>query len=150
MKSIFESVTREELIVRINRINENNTAQWGKMNLYQMLKHCTTWDEWMLGKNNPVYKQAFIGMLFGKMALKSVTKNESPLRRGTPTTPALVIKETGGDIEFTKQKWMALINEYAHYSNPGFVHDFFGKMTKEQIGILAYKHADHHLRQFNG
>jgi hypothetical protein len=40
------------------------------------------------------------------------------------------------------------VEAYANYSNPGFVHDFFGKMTDEQIGIFAYKHADHHLRQF--
>ncbi|MDB5119840.1 MAG: hypothetical protein JWN56_1058 [Sphingobacteriales bacterium] len=150
MKTIFDSISREELIARINALSENNTAQWGKMNLYQMLKHCSTWDEWILGKNNPVYKQAFIGKLFGKMALKSATKDDSPLRRNTPTTPELIIKENMGDIEFVKQKWMALIEEYAHYLNPNFIHVFFGKMTMEQIGIMAYKHADHHLRQFNG
>lgn len=149
MKTIFDSLTREELMIRINRLNENNTAQWGKMNLYQMLKHCTIWDEWMLGKNKTVYKQAFVGVLFGKIALKSVTKDDSPLRKGTPTTSALIIKEKAGDIELTKQKWVALINEYSQYSNPDFVHIFFGKMTKEQAGILVYKHADHHLRQFN-
>jgi len=44
-----------------------------------------------------------------------------------------------------------LINEYSAYSFPdySFVHPFFGKMTKEQIGYHAYKHIDHHLRQFN-
>jgi hypothetical protein len=41
-----------------------------------------------------------------------------------------------------------LLNEYAHYANPSFFHTFFGKMTKEQVGQLVYKHADHHLRQF--
>lgn len=30
-----------------------------------------------------------------------------------------------------------------------FMHPFFGKITREQIGYLAYKHDDHHLRQFN-
>jgi hypothetical protein len=25
----------------------------------------------------------------------------------------------------------------------------WGKMTQEEIGIFGYKHADHHLRQFN-
>jgi len=40
------------------------------------------------------------------------------------------------------------VADYAHFSNTGFIHDFFGKMTREEIGILAYKHLDHHLRQF--
>jgi hypothetical protein len=40
--------------------------------------------------------------------------------------------------------------EYAHFPHPVVFHTFFGKITKEQAGQLAYKHADHHLRQFNG
>ena len=148
MKTVFDKSTRDELIGRINLLNENNTAAWGKMNLYQALKHCTLWDEWVQsGKNN---KQVFIGRLFGKMALKKVLKDESPFDRNTPTLPELRIKETGGDIAAEKRKWVALINEYAHFSNPDFIHTFFGKMTREQVGQMAYKHADHHLRQFNG
>ncbi|MEJ7683613.1 MAG: DUF1569 domain-containing protein [Segetibacter sp.] len=73
------------------------------------------------------------------------------MRRNNPTIPELKIKETNGDFELGKGKWLSLINEYSHYSflDNSFVHPFFGKMTKEQIGYLAYKHTDHHLRQFN-
>jgi Protein of unknown function (DUF1569) len=149
MKTIFEKTTREELISRISSLSENSNSQWGKMNVYQMLKHCTTWEEWILGKNNPSYKQAFIGRIFGKMALKDMVKNENPLRRNVPTTAQFKVKEKAGDIEIEKKKWISLIEEYENYSNPDFIHDFFGKMTREQISILAYKHTDHHLRQFN-
>jgi hypothetical protein len=38
---------------------------------------------------------------------------------------------------------------HAHFSDPGLVHPFFGRMTPEQIGYMLYKHTDHHLRQFN-
>jgi hypothetical protein len=149
MKSIFSKTTRDELINRISSINESATAEWGKMNVYQMLKHCTVWDEWIQGKNKPTYKQTFIGRLFGKMVLKKITKDERPLGRNVPTTAEFKIKEKNGDVAAERHKWVALIEEYEHYSNPDFIHDFFGKMTKEQIGYLAYKHTDHHLRQFN-
>ena len=149
MKTIFDKGTRDELIKRINTLNQNCTAQWGKMNIYQMLKHCTIWEEWISGKNKPKYKQEFIGFVFGKMALKSMIKDESPLRRNVPTSATFKVKEKNGDVESEKKKWITLIEEYEHYSNPGFIHDFFGKMTKEQVGLLAYKHTDHHLRQFN-
>lgn len=148
MKSIFDKTIREELRNRINSINENSTKQWGKMNVFQMLKHATLWDEWVLGKNNPSYKQEFIGFLFGKMVLKKMTVNDKPLDRNVPTSSAFKITEKQGNITIEKNKWISLINEYEEYSNPAFIHDFFGKMTTEQIGILAYKHADHHLRQF--
>jgi len=147
MKTVFDKTTRDELTGRIATLNENSKAAWGKMNVYQALKHCTLWDEWVQSdKDN---KQAFIGRLFGRMVLKKVLKDEAPLARNTPTLPELRIKETSGDIESEKKKWIALISEYAHFSNPSFVHPFFGKMTKEQVGQMAYKHADHHLRQFN-
>ena len=148
MKTIFDNSERDQLINRIKSVNKNNTAQWGKMNLSQMLMHCTYWDEWILGKNNAVYKQAFIGFIFGKMALKNMIKDDSPLRRNVPTSRQFKVKETEVDLESEKRKWISLIESYAHYSNPEFVHDFFGKMTPEQIGILAFKHTDHHLRQF--
>jgi hypothetical protein len=149
MKTIFEKTAREELINRINTLNENSTAQWGKMNIYQMLKHCTNWEKWILGKDQYTYKQAFIGFLFGKIALKRMIKDEKPFDRNVPTSAQFKIKDKSGDLVADKQKWIALLEEYEHYSNPGFIHDFFGKMTKEQIGLLAYKHTDHHLRQFN-
>ena len=148
MKTIFDNSERDQLINRIKSVNKNNTAQWGKMNLSQMLMHCTNWDGWILGKNKPVYKQAFIGLIFGKMALKNMIKDDSPLRKNVPTSSQFKVKETEVDLEVEKSKWVSLIEEYEHYSNPEFVHDFFGKMTREQIGILAYKHTDHHLRQF--
>lgn len=149
MKTIFDKTTREELISRISTLTVYNTAQWGKMNIYQMLKHCTTWDEWILGKNNPKYKrQQFLGLIFGKMALRKMIKDERPLDRNVPTGSYFKIKEKNGNVEAEKAKWINLIQDYESYSNPQFIHDFFGKMTKQQVGLLAYKHTDHHLRQF--
>ncbi|MDQ2720676.1 MAG: DUF1569 domain-containing protein [Bacteroidota bacterium] len=149
MKTIFDKKTRGKLIERISKVDENCTAQFGKMNISQMLKHCTLYEEWILGKNKPEYKQAFIGRLFGKMALKNIIKDEIPLKRNLPTFSFLKVKETTGEIEAEKSKWISLIEEYEYFSNPDFIHSFFGKMTKEQIGYMAYKHIDHHLRQFN-
>lgn len=149
MKTIFDQGTRKELILRIQNISEDAEAQWGKMNLYQMLVHCTTWEKWIHGKENPLYKQVFIGKVFGKMALKRMVRDDKPFDKGVPTSAQFKIKETNGDITTKKNEWIELIKSYENYSNPTFIHDFFGKMTKEQIGLMAYKHTDHHLRQFN-
>lgn len=146
MKTIFDPAIREELISRINALDENSAALWGKMNVYQMMKHCTLWEEMIL--ENKLYKHAFIGRLFGKMALRSVLKDESPLKRNTPTLNELIITEYG-DVSPEKAKWASLLESYKNYSFESFMHPFFGKMTREQVGRLAYKHSDHHLRQFN-
>ena len=146
MKSVFDKATRAELINRINTLNENSKAQWGKMNVSQMLKHCTQFEEMSLGKKK--YKQSFLGKLFGKMALKDMLKDE-PVKRNLPTVPSFKVKENSFDLANERKKWVDLIKEYEHFSNSDFVHPFFGKMTKKQTCYLAYKHTDHHLRQFN-
>jgi hypothetical protein len=146
MKTIFNKETRDELISRINTLNEKSTAQWGKMNVYQMMKHCTLWDEMIFGEKQ--YKQMFMGRLFGKMALKNMLKDDKPVRRNSPTVTGFAVSENG-DYRSERTKWINLLNRYEHFSNNAFVHPFFGKMTKEQVGRLAYKHIDHHLRQFN-
>jgi hypothetical protein len=148
MKTIFDKKTRDELINRINLIDENSRPLWGKMNGYQMTKHCTIWNEWVLGKNEYNYKQEFLGKIFGKMALKSNTKDNKPISKNMPAGKAFTIKEKDGDLQLQKTAWENLISDFEYFANDSFIHDFFGKMTNEQIGIFAYKHNDHHLRQF--
>ena len=80
--------------------------------------------------------------------LKIAVKNDNPMQKNMPAGKTFIVKENGGNVDIQKIIWADLIAEYEHFSNPDFVHDFFGKMTKEQIGIFAFKHADHHLRQF--
>lgn len=148
MKTIFDKAVREGLIGRIHLLSENSKPQWGKMNLYQMLRHNTYWNGWILGKDSHTYKQEFLGKIFGKMALRSMIKNEKPFDRNIPTSKQFQVKDVSGNIEAEKAKWISLVLEFERFENPVFIHDFFGKMTKEQIGVLVYKHADHHLRQF--
>jgi Protein of unknown function (DUF1569) len=144
MKSIFDAKTRDELGDRINSLSENSAPKWGKMNVSQMMKHCTQWDEMALGKKK--YKQSLIGKLFGRMALKDMMKDE-PVKKNLPTVPSFKIKEDC-DVAEEKKKWMRLLDEYRNFSNDGFIHPFFGAMTKENTGFMVYKHIDHHLRQF--
>ncbi|SEA38934.1 hypothetical protein SAMN05660909_01751 [Chitinophaga terrae (ex Kim and Jung 2007)] len=59
MKTMLDKATRDKIIQRIHSLNENCVAQWGKMNVYQMLKHCSLWEEMVLGRQQ--YKQSFIG-----------------------------------------------------------------------------------------
>ncbi|MDI3320630.1 DUF1569 domain-containing protein [Pinibacter soli] len=147
MKTIFDKSIRDELIERIGHVNESSKSEWGKMNVSQMLAHCVQWEEMALSKR--IYKQSFLGKLFGKKALKGFIKDETPFRRNVPTVPEFRIKETNGNVEELKKKWINLMKEYEQFGDSSFVHPFFGRMTREQVGILAYKHSDHHLRQFN-
>jgi len=147
MKSVLDNTTREELIRRISLLNEHHQPQWGTMNLFQMLKHCILCEEVFQGTIH--VKRSLPGRLFGQTAIKNLLKDETPLKKNSPTTDVVKIKDTSGDVEAEKNKWIELIRKYENYPHENYLHWFFGKMTKEQVGKFAYKHADHHLRQFN-
>jgi hypothetical protein len=145
MKSILDKATRDEVISRIHQLNESSNAEWGQMNVYQMVRHCVLCDELYQGKST--HKRSFMGRLFGKAALKNLLSDQ-PFPKNAPTSKAFKVKDEDGDVEAEKNKWIALIQAYEHYSND-YIHWFFGKMSKEQLGQFVYKHHDHHLRQFD-
>jgi len=147
MKDIFQPQTIQQLKTRVQQLNENSTAQWGKMSVFQMLKHCSENEKLMLRERT--FKRLFLGRIFGKLALKSNIKNEAPLDKNQPTHPDLKFSGNG-DVESQKREWLSLLDKYpgGQINYNGFIHPFFGKMNKEQISKFAYKHIDHHLRQF--
>jgi hypothetical protein len=81
MKTIFDKTIREELISRVHYLNENSTAQWGKMNVYQMIKHCILCEEMYLGKTP--YKRSFLGYFLGRIALNQLMKDDKPKKNAT-------------------------------------------------------------------
>jgi hypothetical protein len=92
MKTITDKLAADTLINRINSLDENATPLWGKMTACQMLKHLILWEEMAMGKT--LYKQSFIGRLFGKMALKDMMKDE-PVKPNLPTISSFKITGDG-------------------------------------------------------
>ena len=130
LMSIFETSTRQELLERINSLEATSLAQLGKRNVAQMIRHCAKWDEMVLGKVN--YKQSVSGRFVGKFALKGMMKDD-PIKKDLPTMPSLKMAEAANFFE-EKRNWIALIKEYEHSANEGFIHPFFGKLTNGIAG----------------
>jgi hypothetical protein len=146
MKSVLDNNIREELIERIHSLTPQHTPHWGKMNVHQMMEHCVRCDDMYHGKLN--IKRVLIGRLLGTMLKKRILKKDMLFGKNSPTAPIMKIAETGGDMDTQKKEWQQRIEQYGNYNSSSFIHPFFGPMTKEEVGVFAYKHADHHLRQF--
>ncbi len=147
MKSLFDKPAYEEILTRMTKLTDEHQAQWGKMNVSQMLAHCC--QPFKVALSEKKLPRAFIGILFGWM-VKGKLSDNTPYKQGLPTAPNFVIKD---EREFfpEKTKLIDLINEF-HTKGPDrvglFPHPFFGRMSKEAWGKSMYKHLDHHLRQF--
>ncbi|MEO7313307.1 MAG: DUF1569 domain-containing protein [Chitinophagaceae bacterium] len=146
MENLFASSVTEKIINRIGKLDAGIAPLWGKMNVSQMLAHCSVPIGASLGDQQ--LKRSFIGYLFGSMAKKSLLKDK-PFPKNLPTDKSFVIS---GQMEFEieRQKLVAVIHRFAAANSASFshVHPFFGKMHADEWGILTYKHLDHHLQQF--
>lgn len=111
-----------------------------------MVEHCIRWEEMMAG--NRKVKHIWLGYLVGKIALKSLIKDDKPVKQSMPTFNELIIEDANENFEQQKEKWVSLLEGYRHPGSTTHIHPFFGKISREQTGRLAYKHNDHHLRQF--
>ena len=147
MKTVFDPDDREVLIGRIGALSASDRALWGKMNVGQMVRHLVLSQEWFLEGRR--LKGNLLGRLIGAMIFTKVMKEER-MRKNTPTLPELMVADTDIDLSRERQVLMGLVRRYGMYEYPagGFIHPFFGRMTREQIGGFVYKHLDHHLRQF--
>jgi len=147
MKNLFEPSAATEIRQRMAHLRPDSERQWGKMNVAQMLAHCSAWMEWAVGlKSRP---RSLVGRIFGKVA-KSTVLNEKPIRRNMPTDKSLIVSDER-DFEVERQRLVEWTDRFAAGGPEkctNHPHSFFGKMTPLEWATLAYKHLDHHLRQF--
>ena len=146
-KSLYRAADRLEILQRIGRLREDAPAQWGKMDAAQMLAHCQVALRVALGELE--LKRVLIGVLFGRLAKKSLMRAE-PFRRNLPTGREFIVADRR-DFRRERGQLVALIERFAAAGPDGLAkgpHPFFGQLTTEEWETLMWKHLDHHLRQF--
>ncbi|MCM3781954.1 DUF1569 domain-containing protein [Neobacillus mesonae] len=147
MKNIFNQTDTVEILNRIDKLSPNSRPQWGKMDVAQMLAHCSSFQDIAMGNTFP--PRGWLGVLIGRF-VKPIFFNDKPPARNMSTIPTILIveeKEFETEKEKLKQKIITFQNNGPEKctSHP---HSFFGKLTPEQWGKGVYKHLDHHLNQF--
>ncbi|MGM5470522.1 DUF1569 domain-containing protein [Flavobacteriaceae bacterium LMO-SS05] len=147
MRSLFESKAHEDILNRINKLDENTPAKWGKMNVAQMLAHCCEPLKVPLGKLTLKKPNVIMKFLFS--FFKDSLYNDKPWKQGLPTTKEYKIVDAKVFLE-EKNKLVEFINEFhSKKENTSWPHHpFCGQLTNEQWGKMQYKHLDHHFKQF--
>lgn len=145
MKSVFESAAQKEIIDRLNKLTPQTKAQWGKMNVAQMLAHCSISMQVPVGDKTikpTVFR--FIGHFF-----KSLATNDKPFAKNSPTAAEFMITDPR-QFEMEKENFINAFTKLSQGEKMVTVskHAFFGKMTPAEWGKLMFKHTDHHFRQF--
>ena len=147
MKNILNEADYVEITNRIQNLSETNTRLWGKMDIQQMLLHCTTQLKLALGEiSQKLQGPSLMRSKLGKWLLFS----NIPWPKGAET-PTEMNPETASfsltDIETEKRElldYLEKVRQQTHLKS----HPFFGELNMKEWARLVYKHLDHHLKQF--
>jgi len=146
--NIFNQSDYQAIIQRLYALEKENKGKWGKMNINQMLEHCSIQLELGLGKieqddyEGPSIQRTW----FGRWSFLYIL----PWPKGLPTPSKMnVLKNQISSIEFDERKKQLLNLLEEVQLNPNLKpHPFFGPLSKTDWGRLIWKHLDHHLKQF--
>ena len=145
MKTIFNEADKNEILARIEKLTPETKALWGKMNVTQMLAHSVKAIKMATGE---LATKSNAMQFIGRLIKKSVIHSDQPFRKNSPTAAELVTMVEANEFEKEKTNFITAIKNLTSETTKAEKHPFFGKMTAEEWGIINYKHADHHLRQF--
>lgn len=109
MKDLYQSQYLNEILQRISKLSPESQRLWGKMNINQMLTHCTLSMETAVG--DKFYPQLMIGKLIGRF-MKFNISNEKPFRKSSPTNPSFIVNETK-EFEKEKERLIELIKKFS-------------------------------------
>jgi len=146
MRSILNESERTEIVDRLRSLSASSAARWGAMDVTSMLHHLRLSARMTLGELPvaSVNKRAF--QMF---PLKHLILYVFPFPKGAPTATELKPIDPAA---FDEER-AALLEAFERIGTgprdgKGPAHPLFGPMTWREWGVVTYKHADHHLKQF--
>ena len=146
MDSLFSSAVYRDILQRIDQLKPESQAEWGEMDVAQMMAHCVEVMRNSMGEIQQ--KRKVVGYLVAPF-LKKRYYNEVPFKsRNVPSTFKVALEK---DFESEKANLLKRIEDFhtnGKSACQGAIHPMLGSFTPEQWAIGQYKHLDHHLRQF--
>ncbi len=146
MRTILNEADREEICNRLQSLSVSSTARWGKMDVAGMLQHLRLSARMTLGELPVVSANKRPFQMF---PLKHLILYVLPFPKGAPT--AVELKPVvATELEEERVALLELLERIGTGPRDGAApaHPLFGPMTWREWGVVTYKHANHHLRQF--
>jgi len=136
------------LIERINKLNGDEKAVWGKMNVNQMVSHLV-----QAGDLPFEASVADRSNFMSRTLIKPLILYVLPIPKDVKTSPEMNQQENGRKPQDFSVDKDILVNAISKLGTlpldrKCFDHPFFGNMSAKQWAIMAHKHIDHHLKQF--
>ena len=149
MKTAFDPACRQELVTRLAALTPETPARWGKFTALKMASHVNDAVRMAIGELDAPAKAT--GILRTAL-VRWLVIHVMPFTKGATTAPALLERgnTTQLAIDSERATFASLLDKLAARKDAATWpdHPAFGSMTERDWGVLAYRHADHHFRQF--
>lgn len=151
MRTIADPRVRAALIARLRRLDPDTPRRWGTMSPGEMLCHLGDAHEGVTGTRIPPGPRSSGG---GKRLVKwFALRTPLPWPRGVRTRPGVDPRREGtrpGDFGSDLERAIASLEALAAADSATLArhHPLFGPMRPADWYRWAYRHVDHHLRQF--
>ena len=147
MKTVTDPAVLAQLVERLNALRADSPRRWGTLTAGEMLCHLADATASVL--NQPA-SEAGPWRVFIKWIALNVPL---PWPRGLPTPRDVDPRADGtkpGDFEADRQRAIEGLRTFAAAPASALTssHGAFGPMTARDWRRWAYRHTDHHLRQF--
>jgi hypothetical protein len=146
MRSVLNEADRNAISSRLRSLSASSHRRWGSMDVTSMLKHLRLSALMCLGELRApsANKRAF-----HMFPLKHLLLYVVPFPKGAPTAPALKV-DVAESFEEERAALLELLERIGTGLSDGMGpdHPLFGPMSRREWGVVAYKHTDHHLKQF--
>jgi hypothetical protein len=146
MKTFWDRSTREEICARVAKLSPDARPQWGKFTSAQMLAHLNDAMRMATGELATAAKPTPLK----RWPVKQLVVYLMPWPKGAPTAPELLARCSQADLATEQAQFKQIADQLAtkSASERWPEHPAFGALTHKAWGVLKYRHADHHLRQF--
>ena len=146
MGSILNETDRAAITSRVRSLSSSSTRRWGTMDVTGMLKQLHLSALMALGEMEVPSANKRV---FHAFPLKHLLLYVVPFPKGAPTAPKLK-PEAAASIEEERTALLELLERIGTGPRDGAGpdHPLFGPLTRREWGVVTYKHADHHLKQF--
>ena len=144
-KSLADQSVRNEMLDRLERLSPDATPRWGRMSSAQMLAHLADWMAMAEGS----LAVPSMRMIVRYPPLKQLAIYWLPFPKNVMTAPELRTRKARDwsiGLETVRQRLEGFDAVARRVGWPH--HPAFGRMTRRAWCVFAYRHMDHHFRQF--
>jgi hypothetical protein len=148
MKTLSDTVDRQELVNRLGSVRPESQRQWGSMSAHQMVCHLSDSFRAALGEKQVSSATTLFKRTVYKWAALWVS---SRWPHGVKTRPEMDQHQGGTPPEkFSAdcEKLRILVDRFCSWQGEFAPHPMFGPLSRTERMRHAYLHMDHHLRQF--